>query len=195
MELPGDDHYPWVGDQDAVIDEIEEVVTGIRDPLERDRVLATILFIDIVDSTATALEVGDRRWRDLLVRHQAAMRRELARFRGNELDTAGDGLLASFDGPARAVRCAIRMVAAARQLGVEIRAGLHTGECEVHGAKLAGVAVHIGARIASQAEPGEVLVSSTVRDLVAGSGLRFDDRGERELKGLPDRWRLFAAGV
>jgi class 3 adenylate cyclase/alpha-beta hydrolase superfamily lysophospholipase len=192
VELPGEDHYQWIGDQDAIIDEIEEFVTGVRDPGERNRVLATILFTDIVDSTARALELGDRAWRELLERHHAVIRKELARFRGREIDTAGDGFLASFDGPARAVRFAARAREAVQDLGIEIRAGIHTGECELHGDKLAGVAVHIGARIAGLAGPGEVMVSSTVRDLVAGSGLSFEDRGERELRGLPERWHVYA---
>jgi pimeloyl-ACP methyl ester carboxylesterase/class 3 adenylate cyclase len=192
VELPGVDHYHWIGDQDALIDEIEEFVTGVRDPEERNRVLATIVFTDIVDSTARAIELGDRSWRELLERHHAAIRRELSRFNGRELDTAGDGFLSAFDGPARAVRFARRAQESVGELGIEIRAGIHTGECEVHGDKLAGVAIHVGARIAGLAGPGEVIVSSTVRDLVAGSGLTFEDRGERELRGLPDRWRVFA---
>ena len=192
VELPGEDHYQWIGDQDAIIDEIEEFVTGVRDPGERNRVLATVVFTDIVESTALATELGDRAWRELLERHHALVRKELARYRGREIDTAGDGFLASFDGPARAVRFASRVQEAVRELGIEIRAGVHTGECELHGEKLAGVAIHIGARIAGLAGPGEILVSSTVRDLVAGSGITFEDRGERELRGLPDRWRVYA---
>jgi pimeloyl-ACP methyl ester carboxylesterase len=192
VELPGQDHYQWIGDQEAILDEIEEFVTGVRDPAERNRVLATVLFTDIVDSTARALELGDRAWRELLERHHALIRKELVRFRGQEIDTAGDGFLASFDGPARAVRFAWRTRETVRALGIEIRAGIHTGECELHGEKLAGVAVHIGARIAGLAGPGEVIVSSTVRDLVAGAGLTFEDRGEHELRGLPDRWRVYA---
>jgi class 3 adenylate cyclase len=192
VELPGEDHYNWIGDQDSIIDEIEEFVTGVRDPGGRDRVLATVVLTDIVESTQRALELGDRAWRDLLDRHHTLIRNELVRFRGREIDTAGDGFLASFDGPARAVRFAWRAREAVRELGIEIRAGVHTGECERHGDKLAGVAVHIGARIAGLAGPGEVLVSSTVRDLVAGSGLAFEDRGEQSLRGLPDAWRLYA---
>jgi pimeloyl-ACP methyl ester carboxylesterase len=190
--LPGDDHYQWIGDQDTVIDEIEEFVTGVRDPIERNRVLATIAFVDIVDSTARAVELGDRRWRELLERHLAIVRRELDRFAGRELDTAGDGILASFDGPARAIRFATRTRAAVRALDIEVRAGIHTGECERHGDKLAGVAVHVGARISGLAQPGEILVSSTVRDLVAGSGISFEDRGEQELRGIPGSWRIHA---
>ncbi len=192
VELPGIDHYHWIGDQDAIIDEIEEFVTGVRDPAERNRVLATIVFSDIVDSTRHALELGDRAWQDLLGRHLDVVRRELVRFGGRELDTAGDGVLSAFDGPARAVRFASRAVEAIRELGIEIRVGVHTGECERHGDKLAGVAVHVGARIGGLAAPSEVLVSSTVRDLVAGSGLRFDDRGEQQLRGLPNPWRVYA---
>jgi pimeloyl-ACP methyl ester carboxylesterase len=191
--LPGDDHLPWVGDQDALLDEIEEFLTGVRRGPEPDRVLATVLFTDIVGSTERAAEIGDRRWRDLLEQHHAIVRRALSRFRGREVDTAGDGFLATFDGPARAIRCALSIVEDVRRLGLELRAGVHTGECELVGEDVRGIAVHIGARVASQAAPGEVLVSSTVKDLVAGSGIRFDDRGERDLKGVPGPWRLFAA--
>lgn len=192
VELPGNEHFIFAGDQDAVIDEIEDFLTGVRDPGERNRVLATIVFTDIVGSTATALEVGDRRWRELLDRHHALVRRALHRFGGEELDTAGDGFLSSFGGPARAVRFASHVVEQVRNLGIEIRAGVHTGECELHEGKLAGVAVHVGARIAGLAGPGEVLVSSTVRGLVAGSGLIFEDRGNRRLRGLPDAQRVYA---
>jgi class 3 adenylate cyclase len=192
VELPGSDHLPFVGDQDAILDEVEEFLTGSRGAAERDRVLATVMFTDIVASTERAHEVGDRAWRELLERHHALVRRELERFRGREIDTAGDGFLAAFDGPARAVRCACAIRDAVRGVGLELRAGLHTGECEVLGDKLAGVAVHIGARVAAKAAAGEVLVSSTVRDLVAGSGLEFEDRGTQELKGIPGEWRLFA---
>jgi class 3 adenylate cyclase len=192
VELPGADHLPWVGDTDATLDEVEEFLTGIRQGGRPDRVLATLLFTDIVSATATAATIGDRAWRDLLQAHHAAVRRELARFRGRELDTAGDGFLATFDGPARAVRCACAIRDAVVTLGIRIRAGLHTGECEVVGDKLGGLAVHIGARVAAAAGPGEVWVSSTVRDLVAGSGLRFGDRGLHALKGVPDEWHLFA---
>ncbi len=192
VELPGLDHLPFVGDQDAILDEVEEFLTGSRGAAERDRVLATVMFTDIVASTERAHEVGDRAWRQLLERHHALVRRELERFRGRELDTAGDGFLAAFDGPARAIRCACAIRDAVRGLGLEVRAGLHTGECEVLGDKLAGVAVHVGARVAGKAAAGEVLVSSTVRDLVAGSGLEFEDRGTQELKGIPGAWRLFS---
>jgi class 3 adenylate cyclase len=192
VELHGDDHLPWLGDQDELLDEAEEFLTGVRPIPQPDRVLATVLFTDIVGSTEIAAALGDGRWRDLLARHHTVVRAELARFRGREIDTAGDGFLASFDGPARAVRCAAAITSAVPDLGIEVRAGVHTGECEVMEGKLTGVAVHIGARVAALAEPGGVLVSSTVRDLVAGSGLEFDDRGLHRLKGIDGEWRLFA---
>jgi class 3 adenylate cyclase len=166
--------------------------TGGWEDAEPDRILATILFTDIVESTAKAIELGDRRWRGLLERHHMLVRRELLRFRGREIDTAGDGFLASFDGPARAIRCACAIVESVHDLGLSIRAGLHTGECEVTDGKIAGIAVHTGARVAALAAADEVLVSSTVRDLVAGSGIRFDEKGAHELKGIPGQWRLFA---
>jgi pimeloyl-ACP methyl ester carboxylesterase len=193
VELSGDDHAIAAGDTDALADEIEEFLTGTRPVPDLDRVLATVLFTDIVGSTERAVELGDRRWRDLLGAHDAAVRRELDRFRGREVDTAGDGFLATFDGPARAVRCAISAGEAIRGLGVEIRAGIHTGECELDGPKVRGIAVHTGARIASLAGAGEVLVSQTVKDLVSGSGLTFEDRGLHELKGVPGEWRVYAA--
>jgi len=193
VELPGDDHAIAAGDIDALADEIEEFLTGTRPVPELDRVLATVLFTDIVGSTERAVELGDRRWRDLLGAHDAAVRRELDRFRGREVDTAGDGFLATFDGPARAVRCAMSAGETIRELGVEIRAGIHTGECELDGPKVRGIAVHTGARIASLAGAGEVLVSQTVKDLVSGSGLAFEDRGLHELKGVPGEWRVYAA--
>jgi class 3 adenylate cyclase len=193
VELAGADHWISAGDTGAIADEIEEFLTGTRPAPELDRVLATVLFTDIVGSTARAAELGDRRWRDLLAAHDTTVRRELERFRGREVDTAGDGFLASFDGPARAVRCAISAGEAVRELGVEMRAGIHTGECELDGRKIRGIAVHTGARIASLAGPGEVLVSQTVKDLVAGSGLEFEFRGVHELKGVPGEWRLYAA--
>lgn len=192
VELPGDDHLVWIGDTDALLDEVEAFLTGVRRGPEPDRVLATVLFTDIVGSTKLAAELGDRRWRDLLEAHHAAVRRELERFRGREVDTAGDGFLATFDGPARAVRCACAIRDVVTPLGLELRAGVHTGECELVGGKVGGIAVHIGARVAAAAATGEVLVSSTVRDLVAGSGLEFEDRGVRELKGVPGEWRLYA---
>jgi class 3 adenylate cyclase len=160
-----------------------------------DRVLATVLFTDIVASTETAASLGDQRWRDLLEHHHAVIRRNLARFRGHEIKTTGDGFLATFDGPARGVQCAHAIVQEIKSLGIEVRAGLHTGECEIIGDDVGGIAVHIGARVASLADAGEVLVSSTVKDLVAGSGLRFDERGTYPLKGIPGEWRIFTAAV
>jgi class 3 adenylate cyclase len=186
---------PFVGNADAILDEIEEFLTGVRHGSDRDRVLATIVFTDIVDSTRLAVELGDRRWRDLLETHHGVVRSELRRFRGREIDTAGDGFLAAFDGPARAVRAGAAIVARLSDVGLSVRVGVHTGECEVIDSKLGGVAVHTGARVAALAAPGEVLVSSTVRDLVAGSGIRFVDRGLHVLKGLPGEWRLYAAGA
>ena len=193
VELPGDDHLPWVGDQDAILDEIQEFLTGIRQSPELDRALATVLFTDIVGSTELAARLGDRAWQALLEQHHALVRRELDRFRGREVDTAGDGFFATFDGPARASRCACSIRDAVRQLGIEVRAGVHTGEVELTGEKIGGIAVHIGARVAATARASEVLVSSTVKDLVAGSGIGFTDRGIHELKGIPGEWHLFAA--
>jgi class 3 adenylate cyclase len=184
VELPGDAHTLWGGDTDSVVDEIEEFLTGARRGPEPDRVLATVLFTDLVGSTEQAKKLGDRRWRELLERHHTLVRQQLDRFNGREIDTAGDGFLATFDGPARAIRCGYAIESGLRGLGLEVRAGVHTGECELFAEKVAGLAVHTGARIASQARPGEVLVSRTVKDLVAGSGIRFDDRGEHELKGV-----------
>ena len=192
VELRGIDHIPWGSDGELIVDEIEEFLTGARRGVEPDRVLATVLFTDIVGATERASRVGDRSWHDLLDGHHALVRRELERFRGREIDTAGDGFLATFDGPARGVRCACAISNSVRALGLEIRAGLHTGECELMGDKLGGIAVHTGARVAAEAQPGEVLVSSTVKDLVAGSGLAFLDRGVQSLKGIPGEWRLFA---
>jgi class 3 adenylate cyclase len=192
VELSGRDHAPVVGDADAILDEIEEFLTGARLGAQPDRALLTVMFTDIVGSTDRAVDLGDRRWRDLLDTHQVVVRRELARHRGNEVNTTGDGFLATFDGPARAIRCAVRIREELRQLGIEIRVGLHTGECELLGDDIGGVAVHIGARVEARAMPGEVLVSSTVKDLVVGSGLQFEDRGTHTLKGIPDEWRLFA---
>jgi class 3 adenylate cyclase len=191
VELPGADHAPWVGG-DEIVAEIREFVTGVREPAEPDRVLATVLFTDIVASTEHARQLGDRLWRDLVSEHHDLIRRELARFRGREIDTAGDGFLAAFDGPARALRAAQSIVRAVRPLGIQVRAGVHTGECEILDDKLVGVAVHAGARVAAAAGPSEVLATGTVRDLVAGSGIEFADRGMRPLKGLPDQWRLFS---
>jgi class 3 adenylate cyclase len=193
IELPGKDHPPWIGDNaDEIVDAIEEFLTGARVPVTVDRVLATVLFTDIVASTEKAAALGDRRWRDLLDNHHATIRRNLARFRGHEIKTTGDGILATFDGPARGVRCACAIADEIKPLGIEVRAGLHTGECEMIGDDVGGIAVHIGARVAALAGAGEVLVSSTVKDLVAGSGLRFGDRGSQSLKGVPGEWRIFA---
>ena len=192
VELPGEDHVLWAGDQDALLGEIEQFLTGARHTADLDRVLSTVLFTDVVDSTTRAATLGDRGWHDLIDAHHERVRRELARFRGREIDTAGDGFLASFDGPARAVRAACAIRDAVRALGLEIRAGLHTGECELMQGKLGGIAVHTGARVAAAAGPGEVLVSQTVKDLVAGSGIAFEDRGDHELKGVPGSWRLYA---
>jgi class 3 adenylate cyclase len=192
VELPGADHLPWAGDADSLLGEIEEFLTGARQAPEPDRVLATILFTDIVGSTEVAARLGDRDWRDLLERHNGIVRRQLERFRGQELDTAGDGFLASFDGPARAIRCARAIADSVTALGLTIRAGIHTGESELTEGKLAGIAVHIAARIADLAGPGEVLVSSTVKDLVVGSRIEFADRGAETLKGIPGEWRLLA---
>jgi pimeloyl-ACP methyl ester carboxylesterase len=193
VELAGVDHLAWAGDQDPVLDEIEEFLTGVRPIREADRVLATILFTDIVGSTQRAVRLGDRPWRDLLERHQTDVRRQLQRWRGREVDTAGDGFLATFDGPARAIRCGLAVAADARALGLEVRAGVHTGECELLGDKVAGIAVHTGARVAAFATAGEVLVSQTVKDLVAGSGIELAERGEHDFKGVPGRWRVYAA--
>jgi class 3 adenylate cyclase len=192
IELPGKDHPPWIGDNAMEIaDAIEEFLTGTRAPVTVDRVLATVLFTDIVGSTDKAAALGDRRWRDLLGNHHATIRRNLTRFRGHEIKTTGDGILATFDGPARGVRCACAIAEEIRPLGIEVRAGLHTGECELIDDDVSGIAVHIGARVAALAGAGEVLVSSTVKDLVAGSGLRFGDRGIQSLKGVPGEWRIF----
>jgi class 3 adenylate cyclase len=191
VELKGDDHLPAIR-PDEIVDEVEEFLTGVPRGADPERVLATVLFTDIVGSTDRATELGDRRWRELLDAHGNAVRRELERFRGREVDSAGDGVFALFDGPARAIRCAAAIQEGLRALGLEVRAGLHTGEVELAGDAVRGIAVHTGARVASLAGPGEVLVSSTVRDLVAGSGLEFQDRGEHELKGIAEPKRLFA---
>ncbi|HEY6784920.1 MAG TPA: adenylate/guanylate cyclase domain-containing protein [Gemmatimonadales bacterium] len=194
IELPGGPHLPYRGDWEAVVNSIRQFAEPICLESARpyDSVLATVLFTDLVGSTARAVELGDRRWRELLEQHHTRIRSQLALFRGIELDTAGDGFFARFDGPARAIRCACAIRDAVAELGLEVRAGLHTGECEVVDGKVAGIAVSIGARVAGQATSGEVLVSQTVRDLVAGSGIRFDDRGPHELKGIPGEWRLYS---
>ena len=193
VELPGDDHVETtISDADALLDEIEEFLTGVRHGPEPDRVLATLLFTDIVDSTARASMLGDQRWRELKSSHHAIVRQELKRFRGTEVDTAGDGFFARFDGPARAIRCARTIARRVGTLGIEIRAGLHAGEVEVSHDGLAGLAVHIGARVMSLAGSGDVLVSSTVKDLVAGAGIEFEERGAHTLKGVPGQWQLFA---
>lgn len=191
VELPGDDHDPSVGDVESVIVAIEEFLTGVHRPVEPDRVLATVLFTDIVGSTARAAEIGDQQWRSLLHAHHVTVRRELSRFRGREIHTTGDGFLATFDGPARAARCAVAITQAVRSLGLEVRAGVHTGEIELMGDDIGGIAVHAGARVAAVAGSGEVLVSRTVKDLVAGSGIELEDRGVHTLKGVPGEWRLF----
>ena len=192
VELPGNDHLLYVGDTDRLIDEVEEFLTGSRRAVEIDRVLATVMFTDIVDSTQRASGMGDRAWRDLLDAQNEVLRHELARFRGHEVKTLGDGMLATFDGPARAIRCGLAITEAVRPLGIEVRVGLHTGEVEIVGDDVAGIAVHTAARVGAKAGASEVLVSGTVKDLVAGSGIRFADRGEHVLKGIPDQWRLFA---
>lgn len=192
VELPGADHFFWAGDPEPLLGEIEEFVTGHRGADLRDRVLATVLFTDIVSSTEHAASQGDRTWADLLERHNAAVRQELHRWRGREVNTTGDGFVATFDGPARAIRCAGAISAAVRPLGIEVRCGLHTGEVEIMGDDVTGLAVSIAARIAAAAGPGEVLTSRTVRDLVAGSGIVFSPHGTHDLKGVADRWELFS---
>ena len=192
VELAGADHWPWNGDAAAIVEEVQEFVTGTRVLSVPDRVLTTVMFTDIVGSTQLVTELGDRRWGQLVEDHHALVRKALAEYRGREVDTAGDGFLATFDGPARGIRCACAIRDAVRGLGIQVRVGLHTGECEPMRDKLGGIAVHIGARVASLAAPGEVLVTRTVRDLVVGSGLQFDERGTRTLRGVPDEWQLFA---
>ena len=192
VELSGVDHLFFAEDLDRLIAEVREFLTGVREAVELDCVLATIMFVDIVSSTEKATRVGDRELRHLLERYYTLVRRQLMRFRGREINTAGDGLFATFDGPARAIRCGGAIADAVRVLGVTVRVGIHSGECEVMGNDLGGIAVHTGARIADAARPGEVLVSSTVRDLVAGSGIQFEERGRHALKGVPGKWSLFA---
>ncbi len=192
VELEGTDHFPWEQDAEAVVGEIEQFLTGRRSAPESDRVLATVMFTDIVGSTKRAVELGDHRWHVLLEEHHRVVRSQLDRFRGREIDTAGDGFLATFDGPARAIRCAREICRYVHNLGIETRAGIHTGEVELIGDGIGGIAVHIGARVSAVAGPGEVLVSRTVVDLVAGSGIEFEEQGEHELKGVPGTWKLFA---
>jgi class 3 adenylate cyclase len=194
VELPGEDHLLFSQGIDRITDEIEEFLTGARTGADPDRLLTTLLFTDIVDSTNRAAEWGDRRWRDLLDQHHTVVRAQLERYGGREVATTGDGFFASFGSPTQAVRCALEVSEAADALGVRIRAGVHTGEVEVRGDDLGGLAVHIAARVMSAAEPGEVMVSSTVKDLLAGTDVAFEDRGEHELKGVPGRWHLFGVG-
>ncbi len=191
VELEGPDNMFAVGDSEAILGELEEFLTGTRHEREPDRMLATVMFTDIVDSTQRAADMGDRHWRDLLERHDELFRRSLERHRGREIKRTGDGFLATFDGPARAIRCAASITDAVEELGLELRAGLHTGECEVMSDDVGGLAVHIAARVMSCADAGEVLVSSTVKDLVVGSGIDFEDRGTHDLRGVPGDWRLF----
>ena len=195
VEMPGADHLMWTQDYDAILDEVEEFLTGTRRAQPPQRVLATVMFTDIVDSTAHAARLGDRHWRELLDRHDAAIGRAVERFQGRLIQTTGDGVLATFDGPARAIQCASRINEEMRGLGLEVRAGLHAGECELRNGNVGGMAVHIGARVAARAAAGEVLVSSTVKDLVVGSGIGFEDRGEAELKGVPGHWHLYAVSA
>jgi class 3 adenylate cyclase len=192
IELPGRDHFPWAGDADAIVEEVRAFLTGTRVAAEPDRVLATVMFTDVVGSTRRAASLGDRRWTELLDAHDDAVRRELVAFRGREIKTTGDGFLATFDGPARGIRCARAIRSAATDLHIDVRVGLHTGEIELRGDDIGGLAVHIGQRVSAAAHSAEIVVSSTVKDLVAGSGIEFDELGERELKGVPGSWRLFA---
>jgi pimeloyl-ACP methyl ester carboxylesterase len=192
VELPGHDHLPWVGDQDSVLDEVERFLTGGLAPAEPDRILATILVTDIVASTERAAQLGDRAWKELLERHHSIVREQLRAFRGEEVDTAGDGFLAMFDGPGRAIRAAVAIRDGLLESGIQVRCGLHTGECERLGEKIAGIAVHTAARVAETAEPGEIRVSGTVRALVAGAGIEFSDRGTVSLKGVPEAQPLYA---
>ena len=192
VELEGDDHVPWYEGADEWLGLVQEFLTGARAVPEPDRALATVLFTDIVASTSTAAELGDQRWREVLEGHQRAVREALGRFDGREVKSIGDGFLATFDGPARAIHCAREILESSEPLGIRIRAGLHTGECEVMGDDIGGMAVHIAARVSALAEPGEVLVSRTVKDLVVGSDIRFSDRGAHTLKGVSDTWQLYA---
>lgn len=192
VEQPGDDHIPWAGDATGLLDEVQEFLTGSRGEAETDRVLATVMFTDIVDSTERAAEAGDRRWRETLDRHDAVIRQQVERFRGRVVKSTGDGSLATFDGPARGIRAACAVRESLHPLGIEVRAGLHTGEIELRGDDVGGIAVHIGARVGATAQPGEVLVTRTVKDLVAGSGIVFADRSSHTLKGVPGDWELHA---
>ena len=193
IEYPGAEHWPWLGDAERVVEDIEEFLTGQRvdHHLDVERVLATVMFTDIVDSTSHAVSLGDRRWKELLEHHDSVLKEQIGRFRGRFLKSTGDGGLATFDGPGRAIRCATALRSKMRGLGIDIRAGLHTGEVDLRGEDIGGIAVHIGARVAALAEAGEILVSSTVKDLVVGSGVEFDDRGAHILRGVPDSWHLF----
>jgi class 3 adenylate cyclase len=192
VELPGEDNLICVGNSDGDVDEIEEFLTGVRHASATERALATVVFTDIVGSTRRAAELGDRKWRELLDAHDGVVRRQLERFRGREVNTVGDGFLATFDGPGRAIECGCAIRDAVGALGIEVRVGVHTGECEIRGDDLAGLAVHIAARVGGLADAGQVLVSSTVKDLVVGSGIVFEDHGEHELKGIPGSWHLYS---
>jgi class 3 adenylate cyclase len=192
VELPGSDHGFWYTNPDPVLDEMEEFLTGVRPVAEPDRVLATVMFTDIVGSTERAAELGDHKWRELLEAQQRCVRAELERHRGREVKSTGDGFLATFDGPARGIRCGRAIVDSVRSVGLDVRVGLHSGEVEMMGQDVGGIAVHIASRVGSLAGAGEVLVSETVKGLVAGSGIGFDERGEHRLKGVPDTWRLYA---
>jgi class 3 adenylate cyclase len=192
VELPGDDHVLWYENVELTLGEVQEFLTGARQAPEPERMLATVLFTDIVDSTRTAVELGDHRWREVLERHQRSVRDALSSFEGREVKSTGDGFLATFDGPGRAIHCAKAILGSSDSLGIHVRAGLHTGECEVMGEDIGGIAVHTAARVSALAEPGELLVSRTVKDLVAGSGIQFSDRGAHTLKGVPDTWQLYA---
>jgi class 3 adenylate cyclase len=196
LELPGVNHFPFLGDDsDEITNEVAEFLTGVKLPIGGERVLSTVLLTDIVDSTKQAEALGDRRWRELLDEHNDLFRRELARYRGKEIKTTGDGFLATFDGPGRAIHCALSLIAAVRPLGIEIRAGLHTGEVELVKNDVRGISVHVAARVASLAQAGECLVSRTVKDLVAGAEINFSERGKRDLKGLTEPIDLFAAAA
>lgn len=191
IELEGEDHFPIVGDFDSILNEVEEFITGVRPTQDPDRILATVVFTDIVGSTDLIEELGDRKWKNLLEDHRLLIRKRLREFRGNEIETIGDGFLATFDGPARAIKCASAIIESMEELGIELRVGVHTGECEILEDGIAGIAVHIAARVASKSNAGELVVSRTVKDLVAGSGIKFEDRGYHSLKGIDEKWHLF----